>query len=201
MTGHEFCATYLAVKLHFTQEKYNFFSGSGKAKIGEEAFNRRKDKFKFHRLARNIPDDEVVPFLVANFLENGECWTQNLLEEEARSAYNKRRRITQAMTEYYRNDLAKFPRDPKEINEMFAVHNGGHPKLLTMHLQGDILLETMVILNNIFQFLPKWDKEIIEDVIYPKVSRKIRKYGSFLEVNVAKYKDMTKTCLLQRDDI
>lgn len=105
------------------------------------------------------------------------------------------------MTEYYRNDLAKFPKDPKEINEMFAVHNGGHPKLLTMHLQGDILLETMVILNNIFQFLPKWDKEITEDVIYPKISRKIRKYGSFLEVNVVKYKEVTKTCLLQRDDI
>lgn len=201
MTGIEFCATYLAVKLHFTQEKYNFFSGSGKAKIGEEAFNRRKDKFKFHRLARNIPDDEVVPFLVANFLENGDCWTQNLLEEEARSAYNKHRKITQAMTEYYRNDLAKFPKDPKQINEMFAVHNGGHPKLLTMYLQGDILLETMVILNNVFQFLSKWDKEITEDVIYPKISRKIRKYGSFLEVNVAKYKDLTKTCLLQRDDI
>lgn len=201
MTGLEFCATYLAVKLHFTQEKYNFFSGSGKAKIGEEAFNRRKDKFKFHRLARNIPDEEVVPFLVANFLENGECWTQNLLEEEARVAYNKRRRITQAMTEYYRNDLAKLPKGKEAINELFEVKNGEYPKLLTMYMQGDILLETMVILNNIFNYVAHWDKQIKEDVIYPKISRKIRKYGSFLEVNVTRYKEVTKICLLQCDDI
>lgn len=201
MTGHEFCATYLAVKLHFNNEKYNFFAGSGKTKIGEEAFNRRKDKFKFHRLARNLKDEEVVPFLVANFVRNNDCWIQTLLDSDGLAAYNEHKRITQAMSQYYRNDLEKFPKDPKEINELFAVHEGKHPKLLTMYMQGDILLETMVILNNIFQYLSKWDKEITETVIYPKISRRIRKYGAFLEVNVAKYKDITKSCLLQRDDI
>ena len=41
-----------------------------------------------------------------------------------------------------------------------------------------------------------WDKKISDDIIYPKVSRKIRKYGAFLNVNVDKYKKLTKETLL-----
>lgn len=195
MTGHEFCATYLAVKLHFTQEKYNFFSGSGKAKIGEEAFNRRKDKFLFHKLARAHKDEEVVPFLVSNFVHDENCWAQSLLQAEAKEIYNKHKKITQAMTEYYKNDLAKLPATSKEFNQIFVVEKGNYPKLLTLFMQGDILIETMVILNNILQFISSWDKEIKEDVIYPKISRRIRKYGSFLTVDVNKYKKITKSAI------
>jgi len=54
----------------------------------------------------------------------------------------------------------------------------------------------MVILNNIFDFIRIWDKKIEDDIIYPKISRKVRKYGSFLNVDVSKYKLLTKKALL-----
>ena len=58
----------------------------------------------------------------------------------------------------------------------------------------------MVILNNIFDFVKIWDKKISDDIVYPKVSRKIRKYGAFLNVDVNKYKLLTKKTLLGDED-
>jgi hypothetical protein len=69
-------------------------------------------------------------------------------------------------------------------------------------MQKEVTIETMVILNNIFDFIRIWDKKISDDIIYPKVSRKVRKYGAFLAVNVDKYKLLTKeTLLAQRNTI
>ena len=49
--------------------------------------------------------------------------------------------------------------------------------------------------NNIFNFIPIWDKKIHDDIIYPKISMKIRKYGAFLNVDVKKYTELTKKVL------
>ena len=62
--------------------------------------------------------------------------------------------------------------------------------------ENEVTIETMVILHNVFNFIKIWDKNISHDIIYPKVSRKIRKYGAFLNVNVDKYKKLTKETLL-----
>ena len=82
------------------------------------------------------------------------------------------------------------------FNSLFEVKDGQHPKLLGLYMQKDVTIETLVILNNIFNFIKIWDKKISDDIIYPKVSRKIRKYGAFLNVNVDKYKQLTKETLL-----
>ena len=99
------------------------------------------------------------------------------------------------MTKIYTDDLQKIA-SKDNFNDLFKVEDGQFPKLLVHFLQKDVTIETMVILNNIFDFIRIWDKKISDDFIYPKVSRKIRKYGAFLNVNVDKYKILTKETLL-----
>jgi hypothetical protein len=137
----------------------------------------------------------MVPFLVANFVHSDDNWTKSLLEEEAESTYREWKRKTDSMSKIYVEDLEKIA-SKDNFNELFKVEDGQFPKLLTAFLQNDVTIETMVILNNIFDFIRIWDKKISDDIIYPKVSRKIRKYGSFLNVNVDKYKNLTKETLL-----
>jgi hypothetical protein len=72
--------------------------------------------------------------------------------------------------------------------------------LLAHFLQGDIRIEVLVILNNIFDFFKIWDKKIDDDVIYPKISRRVRKYGAFLTVDVDKYKKLTRQALLSDEN-
>ena len=195
MNGYDLYGLYQAIKLHFTSESYNFFHYDGKTRISVDAFQKRRDKFLFHRLARKYRDDEMVPFLVANFVHSDDNWTKSLLEEEAESTYREWKRKTDSMSKIYVEDLEKIA-SKDNFNELFKVEDGQFPKLLTAFLQNDVTIETMVILNNIFDFIRIWDKKISDDIIYPKVSRKIRKYGSFLNVNVDKYKILTKETLL-----
>jgi len=152
-------------------------------------------KFLFHRLARKYRDDEMVPFLVANFVHSDDNWTKSLLEEEAEQTYRDWKRRTDSMTKIYSDDLQKIA-TKDNFNDLFKVEEGQFPKLLVLFMQNEVTMETMVILNNIFDFIRIWDKKISDDIIYPKISRKIRKYGSFLNVNVDKYKTLTKETLL-----
>jgi hypothetical protein len=195
LNGYDLYCVYQAIKLHFTSENYNFFHYDGKTKVSVEAFQKRRDKFLFHRLARKYRDDEMVPFLVANFVYSDGNWTKSLLEEEAEETYRNWKRTTDSMSKIYQEDLQKIA-TRETFNDLFKVEDGQFPKLLVAFLQKDVTIETMVILNNIFDFVKIWDKKISDDIIYPKVSRKIRKYGSFLNVNVDKYKTLTKETLL-----
>ena len=195
MNGYDLYGLYQAIKLHFTSEKYNFFQYDGKTRVSIDAFQKRRDKFLFHRLARKYRDDEMVPFLVANFVHSDDNWTKSLLEEEAEETYRNWKRITDSMSKVYVEDLQKIA-TKESFNDLFKVEDGQFPKLLVAFLQKDVTIETLVILNNIFNFIQIWDKKISDDIIYPKVSRKVRKYGAFLNVNVDKYKQLTKETLL-----
>ena len=195
MNGYDLYCTYQAIKLHFTSESYNFFHYDGKTRVSVDAFQKRRDKFLFHRLARKYRDDEMVPFLVANFVHSDDNWTKSLLEDEAEETYRDWKRTTDSMSKIYVEDLQKVA-TKDTFNDLFKVEDGQFPKLLVHFMQNDVTLETMVILNNIFDFIRIWDKKISDDIIYPKVSRKIRKYGAFLNVNVDKYKLLTKETLL-----
>jgi hypothetical protein len=195
LNGYDLYCTYQAIKLHFTSESYNFFHYDGKTRVSIDAFQKRRDKFLFHRLARKYRDDEMVPFLVANFVHSDDNWTKSLLEDEAEETYKDWKRTTDSMRKIYVEDLQKIA-TKETFNDLFKVEDGQFPKLLVTFLQKDVTIETMVILNNIFDFIRIWDKKISDDIIYPKVSRKIRKYGAFLAVNVDKYKILTKETLL-----
>jgi hypothetical protein len=195
MNGYDLYCTYQAIKLHFSTEQYNFFHYDGKTRVSIDAFQKRRDKFLFHRLARKYRDDEMVPFLVANFVHSDDNWTKSLLEEEAEQTYRDWKRRTDSMTKIYSDDLQKIA-TKDNFNDLFRVEEGQFPKLLVLFMQNEVTMETMVILNNIFDFIRIWDKKISDDIIYPKISRKIRKYGSFLNVNVDKYKTLTKETLL-----
>jgi hypothetical protein len=196
MNGYDLYCIYQAIKLHFTSENYNFFQYDGKTRVSIDAFQKRRDKFLFHRLARKYRDEEMVPFLVSNFVHSDDNWTKSLLEDQAEETYRNWKRITDSMTKVYLEDLQKICPDPKEFNSLFKVEGGQFPKLLVAFLQKDVTIETLVILNNIFNFIQIWDKKISDDIIYPKVSRKVRKYGAFLSVDTKKYKELTKNILL-----
>lgn len=195
MRGYDLYCMYQAIKLHFNSESYNFFHYDGKTRVSMEAFEKRRDKYLFHRLARKYREEEMVSFLVSNFIHSDDNWTKSLLEEEAESTYKEWKRVTDSMSRVYVEDLQKIA-TKDNFNELFKVEDGQFPKLLIALMQKEITIETMVILNNVFDFIRIWDKKISDDIVYPKISRKIRKYGSFLVVDVDKYKALTKKTLL-----
>ena len=68
VTPFETYQTYLSMKSHFTNRKYDFFKYGGKSRATVSSFNKRKDKYWFEKTSRKYSDGDIVDFLRANFV-------------------------------------------------------------------------------------------------------------------------------------
>lgn len=188
MTGYEAFCLYSSLKLHFTQEPYDYFKYFGKSTTSVELFENRKDKWHFYKLSRRFSNAEQGrDFIVANILHDPNVWVGHLLTDDADVEYRARQKIIQSLTYTFTNEIAIIM-SHKNPDELLMVHNGEYPKLLTELLHGNISIETMCILNAILNFLPMWDRKISDTIHYPNVSLKIKKYTPFISFEVTKYK-------------
>jgi len=70
------------------------------------------------------------------------------------------------LTYVFENDIIGLLGDD-DPEQMLAVIDGQHPNLLREVMSGSIQIETMVILNDIMNFFPMWNRKISDDIIWP----------------------------------
>jgi hypothetical protein len=195
MTGYEAFSIYNSLKLHFTSESYDYFKYNGKSNISIETFENRKDKYHFYKLSRLNEKEDYIEFLVSNFLLNENLWAGDLLQEEAIIAYKQRMATIQSLGYKFQSDCQKLKDSVQSPNDLLKTE-GDYPKLLTMTLQKDIHLETLVIMNSVMNFLPMWNRKIDDTIRYPEFSRKVKKYQPFLQFDKDKFKNIIMKELL-----
>jgi hypothetical protein len=202
ITGYECFNLYQALKLHFSSDSYDFFKYSGKKRTSVNSFESRKDKYYFYKLSRRLPNqEELILFLVSNFLENEECWIGNLLTEESEIIYRKRQKVLQSLSYIFENDCIKIFESVENPNEVLICKNGEYPKLLTMVLRNEIQLETFCILNKLLNFFPTWQNKITDTVRWPSFKRKVEKYAAFIQYDVIKYKIILRKVINESEKV
>ena len=201
ITGYEAFGLYQAIKLHFTTDSYDFFKYGGKSRISVDAFDNRKDKYYFHKLSRRLTNrDDLVMFLVANFIEDDKCWVGNLLSEESESIYRQRQRVLQSMSYIFENDCRKIFDGVSNPNAILQSESGDYPELLKRALRNEIEIESLIIMNSILGFFPMWNRKISDTVRWPEFYRKVTKYAAFLPKDVVKYKLIMKKVLSENEN-
>lgn len=192
MTGYEAFGLYESLKLHFTKDTYDYFKYNGKINISVQSFENRKDKYFFYKLSRKYTNKEdLIDFLVANFIQNEKVWIGNLLSEDADVAYRQRQKTIQSLSYIFENDCRKMFEELDNPNVVLAT-NGDYPMLLTKALRKEITFESLCLLNMILKFLPMWETKIADTIRWPEYRRKIVKYTSFLPQDNVKYKLILK---------
>lgn len=196
MTAYEVFCLYHSLKLHFTQQSYDYFRYQGKSKVTIDSFEVRKDKWHFSKLSRRFTNkEECVSFLVANFLEDEKVWIGSLLTEEADIIFKKRQKVIQSLSYTFENDCLKLFEHNENPNGLLKVTNGEHPVLLKKTMRKEIEIETACILNMILNFLPNWQTKISDTIIWPIWQTKMLKYAPFLPQDTVKYKLLLKKVL------
>lgn len=196
VTPHETYKTYLAIKQHFTNDTYDFIKYNGKIKASIESFNKRKDRLFFEKLSRKNKDDEIVDFFVSNFASSSDpssLWIGDIIKNGSDN-YTNWQKKTQSLSYLFEQDLRKVF-EGKNFLEYLKIENNRHPKILKEYLSGNLMLETMVILDQMLNYREKFDLKLI-DPVWELVSKKIKKYSPFLRVDVDKYKDILRKVLL-----
>ncbi len=191
MTPFETYQTYLSMKSHFTNRKYDFFKYGGKSRATMASFNKRKDKYWFEKTSRKYSDEEVLNFLLANFVSTDNpqnLWIGEIINSGERN-YSQWMKRKQSLTYLFKEQSNELLFN-KNLNEVFDCSKG-HPPVLKKYLGGEISLETFIILEKVFSFVKKFDKKLT-DPVWESVSLKIKKYIPFLNINVFQYKKILR---------
>ena len=191
VTPFETYRTYLSMKSHFTNPKFDFFKYGGKSRATMTSFNKRKDKYWFEKTSRKYSDQQVLDFLLANFVNTDtpqNLWIGEIINSGERT-YVEWMRRRQSMTYIFKEQTQKLLLE----NDLETVFNcsKGHPLLLKKYLGGEISLETFTILEKIFSFVRNFDKKL-QDPVWESVSLKIKKYNSFLNINIFPFKKILR---------
>ena len=194
--GYEAFAMYQALKLHFSGN-YDYVKYNGKTNTNKDQFMLRKDKFTFYKLSRKYKKEELFGFYVANLLKNPKLWVGELVSEDADSEYKLWLRVQQSLTYIFEQDLNYLFDKVEKPDELLSVVDGQYPLLYNEYLQESISLETIVILNDILNFMPMWLKKIEDDVVFPDFAKKCGKYAPFLNYDKVKFKTLLKEKICQ----
>jgi len=186
---------YLALKNHFTKDSYDYHKYCGKSRATVQSFYKRKDRFWFEKLSRNKSDKEIVDFFVSNFItctDPSKLWIGEMMRE-GDTRYTEWKKRTQSLSYVFRQETENLFKNQK-VDDVFDCSKG-HPPVLKKFLSGNISPETMVIYDKIFLFGNDFDNKL-EDPVWETVSKKIKKYSSFLNIDVSRYKKILKEVIL-----
>lgn len=190
-SGFAAFAMFHALKLHFTSN-YDYQKYHGKTNVTKTTFSTRKDKYTFYKLSRKFGLTELRDYYIANFLVSDIQWVGDMVGPDAEENYKKWLKTTQSLTYTFENDIIKLLDRVNDPNELLMVKKNEFPLLMQYAQQGDIALETLIILNDLMNFFPMWEKEIYDDIVWPNFRKKCEKYKPFLSYDKEKYKLILK---------
>lgn len=192
MDGFKAYRYYLAIKLHFTTEKFNVFENRGNVKGTRDTFNARNDRYIFEKLANKYDTDrEIIQFFVANFAYNsdtaiyeGKEATDNLL------LWNKRK---QSITQVFIDDLASIL-NYIETNKTsaFTFENDKYPALMQLYMGKKVTIETLRIIDDIYPFLETWSQQNSVKYMWGSELLRIKKLTGFVKYDKIKIEKIFK---------
>jgi hypothetical protein len=186
MTPIEVYQKYLAIKLHFTTESYDYFLYKGKVNSKRNRFDNRNDRGVFEYVARKYQDPEIINRFVSNFLDRESPWIGEIFSGQGKEIYTNWLKRNESMSYFFSEELTKVLDETGTLTDSLVVDNQGkYPLLLKMYLKKDISPETIVMLNNILNFLPMWKQNILDEYYWPGVYLKLKKYTPFVEQNLS----------------
>ena len=194
--GFDVYKTYLAVKLHFTTDTYDYYKYGGKVNTKLDTFTKRKDRYFFHKLSTRYAETDILDFFVANFLSDSKRWIGNLLANDGRDVYLDYKKRKEAFAYHFKQDCGNiasdFSRRNISFDDGFIPIRGQHPRVLRLLIQRKISYQTTIVLNHYLGFTKNWDKEITEKIVWPEISLKVTRLKPFINFNATECKLIMK---------
>ena len=185
--GFDVYRMYLAMKLHFTNPKFDFFVANGRTKAKEETYQQRNDFWFFETLAKKYKREEIQELLLASFIiseDSSKVWIGDI-KATGKDRWLVWQKSQQSITYIVKQDLSAVDEymatEKLTFNDLFETV-GGHPPLLKLFIKRRLNLDTLVIMDIVLGFTRRWDKELT-DPLWESLSLKIKKYKPFLSVD------------------
>jgi hypothetical protein len=187
VNGFDVYKIYLAVKLHFTTDSYDYHKYEGKVNCKLETFTKNNARYFFHKLGTKYSKDDILDFFVANFLSDSNKWIGDLTRNDGQDVYLDWKKRNDAFDYHFRSDclyiVNDFTNKHLSFDAGFNSFGGQHPRFFQLVLSKNISYESAIVFNEILGFSKRWDKQITEKVVWPIHSKRIKKYTPFVKYN------------------
>lgn len=195
MTDFEVYKMYLALKQHFTKEEYHYFKYQGAIRASETSYYNRSDRYFFKKLATKYSRQEIMNYLVANFLDNPKGYIKTFNKE----TYERWKIYQESFTYKFREDIHLLLNNysspyQDKFDRLFDAVEGVHPVLLKQYYSGEVSLETLVVLEECLGYVKNFDK-VLTDPIWKDTKNKIVKYQPFLNLDCSKFRQEVLTVI------
>ena len=196
MMPFECYKTYLAMKQHFTKDKYDYVKYCGRSRASLQSFHKRKDRYFFEKISRQHPDKEIENFFVANFAECDDPQTLYMVDiiKNGEKRYNTWKKKNQSLSYIFKEEISSLF-SPNNFVEHFKIKGRKHPSIVKEYLMKNISLETLIILDQIIDYTPKFNKKL-RDPVWELISQRMKKYSTFINIDVLRYKKILKEIVL-----
>lgn len=179
MDAYEVFVHYLSLKNHFTVKSFDYFRYNGKTKISHGTFLTRRDKPMFERLSKRYRSEDMVDFLVANFIK-GKRWIGDFLEEDADTNFIEYRKRKESFSYHFKTEVETALSTIKTTKDLFQCQPNRYPAVINQYLSGTLSLEVLVVLNVFVCFRTKYDATL-DDPLWKGISLMMIKTLPFVD--------------------
>jgi hypothetical protein len=174
---------YLAMKAHFTTEKYDVIKYNARIKGADAAhLEQRRDRELIRFLAKKL---DTVPhaasFFVANFARGNDYPFSD--EERSFKLYTLWQRNRQSLTKVFKDDCSYISNIGMTWHDLISLEDGIPPLFILMK-NGKINIESVAIMNELEGFIPEWEKK---NPLWKEDFRRIRKLKAFIKFDKEKF--------------
>ena len=173
MTSYDVYKLYAALRLHFTDPKYDITVTKGRMRNLRQSFDKRKDTQYMYKLANEYTRSEIIDILVANFVagsDTANIYTGNFIENY-KNYLTRRKRMLYNLDTDLDNILFRM-----EKEESKSAMEGTHPLIFRMYMGGDIQIETLVIMEKLYPYV----EDYANDFVLEHICLLVKKYKPFV---------------------
>ena len=189
MKGYDAYRMYLAMRNHFKTKTYDFGRNQF-AKAKQETYDKRKDKYFFIKLSRKYNEEELARFYLSNFVQENSEWIGAMTANGEKNYLDYIRKL-QSLSYIFQSDARIMKESCNDFNDLFT--GKPHPTLIKLWMGGKIQLESVVIMEKMFEFCKN---VTATDPVWQDAKSKITKYEPLLKTSTDKHRKILKELYL-----
>ena len=180
MDGYSAFKLHHAINLHFNGT-YDCFKYNFKTNITEKTYWKRPDKFQLTKIGKRFKTRDDIILYFASHQIAGNKYTGDMIRDE--DTYTQFLKRIDSISYLFKNELEEI--SDVKFDKLLEIEDT-YPKIIQLHLEGTVSLETVCIINRLTGFINRANKQITETILWPDLFNKISKYQSFLKFDDSK---------------